>query len=61
MGRFSNQFEAEADRDVAICRNQAKEKYISLKGKKIIANATSDDALTVLHLNPSDSVKNSKV
>ena len=51
---FSNQF-GEADRDVAVFRNQTN--YITLKGNKIIANATSDDALTVLDLNPSDSVK----
>ena len=52
---FSNQFGAEADRDVAVFRNQTN--YITLKGNKSIANATSDDALTVLDLNPSDSVK----
>ena len=52
---FSNQFGAEADRDVAIFKN--KSNYITLKGNKIIANATSDDALTTLDLNPSDNVK----
>ena len=31
--------------------------YITLQGNKIIANATSDDSLTALDLNPSDSVK----
>ena len=52
---FSNQFGEEADRDVAIFKN--KSNYITLKGNKIIANATSDDALTTLDLNPSDNVK----
>ena len=52
---FSNQFGAEADRDVAVFRNQTN--YITLTGNRIIANATSDDALTVFDLNPSDSVK----
>ena len=42
---FSNQFGGEADRDVAVFRNQTN--YITLKGNKIIANATSDDSLTV--------------
>ena len=31
--------------------------YLTLQGNKIIANATSDDSLTALDLNPSDSVK----
>ena len=47
---FSNQFGGEADRDVAVFRNQTN--YITLKGNKIIANVTSDDALTVLDFKP---------
>ena len=38
---FSNQFGAEADRDVAVFRNQTS--YITLKGKKINCNATNDN------------------
>ena len=45
---FSNQFGAEADRDVAIFRNQTS--YITLKGDKIICNNTSDDAIKQLDL-----------
>ena len=52
---FSNQFGSEVDRVVSVFKNQTK--YISLQGNKIIANATSDDSLTVLDLNPSNTVK----
>ena len=45
---FSNQFGAEADRDVAIFRNQTS--YITLKGDKILCNNTSDDAMKQLDL-----------
>ena len=46
---FSNQFGAEADRDVAIFRNQTS--YITLKGNKINSNATSNDSQETLELN----------
>ena len=46
---FSNQFGAEADRDVAVFRNQTS--YITLKGKKINCNATSNDNEEALELN----------
>ena len=52
---FSNQFGAEVDRVVSAFKNQTN--YISLQGNKIIANATSDDSLTVLDLNRSNNVK----
>ena len=52
---FSNQFGAEVDRVVSVFKNQTN--YISLQGNKIIANATSDDSLTVLDLNPDNNVK----
>ena len=52
---FSNQFGAEVDRVVSVFKNQTN--YISLQGNKIIANATSDDSLTVLDLNPANNVK----
>ena len=52
---FSNQFGAEVDRVVSIFKNQTN--YISLQGNIIIANATSDDSLTVLDLSPSNNVK----
>ena len=52
---FSNQFGAEVDRVVSAFKNQTN--YISLQGNKIIANATSDDSLTVLDLNPANNVK----
>ena len=52
---FSNQFGAEVDRVVSVFKNQTS--HISLQGNKIIANATSDDSLTVLDLNPSNNVK----
>ena len=45
---FSNQFGAEADRDVAVFRNQTS--YITLKGKKISCNATSNDNEEALEL-----------
>ena len=46
---FSNQFGAETDRDVAVFRNQTS--YITLKGKKINCNATSNDNEEALELN----------
>ena len=46
---FSNQFGAEADRDVAVFRNQTS--YITLKGNKINCNATSNDNQETLELN----------
>ena len=52
---FSNQFGAEVDRVVSVFKNQTN--YISLQGNKIIANATTDDSLTVLDLNPANNVK----
>ena len=52
---FSNQFGADVDRVVSVFKNQTN--YISLQGNKIIANATSDDSLTVLDLNPANNVK----
>ena len=52
---FSNQFGAEVHRVVSVFKNQTN--YISLQGNKIIANATSDDSLTVLDLNPANNVK----
>ena len=52
---FSNLFGAEVDRVVSVFKNQTN--YITLQGNKIIANATSDDSLTVLDLNPSNNVK----
>ena len=51
---FSNQFGAEADRDVAVFRNQTN--YITLKGNKIMSNATVDDSVVDLDLNPSGNV-----
>ena len=46
---FRNQFGAETDRDVAVFRNQTS--YITLKGKKINCNATSNDNEEALELN----------
>ena len=46
---FSNQFGAEADRDVAVFKNQTN--YITLKGNKINAYNTSDDTAAELELN----------
>ena len=51
---FSNQFGAEADRNVAVFRNQTN--YITLQGNKINSNATSDDSVVDLSLNPSGNV-----
>ena len=51
---FSNQFGAEADRDVAVFKNQTN--YITLKGNKIKCNATSDDSVANLELNPDGDV-----
>ena len=51
---FSNQFGAEADRDVAVFRNQTS--YITMKGNKIKCNATSDDSVENLELNPDGDV-----
>ena len=51
---FSNQFGAEADRVVAVFRNQTN--YITLQGNKIMANATSDDSVVDLELNPTGNV-----
>ena len=52
---FSNQFGAEVDRVVSVFKNQTN--YISIQRIKIIANATSDDSLTVLDVNPANNVK----
>ena len=51
---FSNQFGG-GDKIVGTFKNATN--YKTLQGNKIIANATSDDALTTLDLNPSDNVK----
>ena len=51
---FSNQFGAETDRDVAVFKNQTN--YITLKGNKIKCNATSDDSVANLELNPDGDV-----
>ena len=51
---FSNQFGAEADRNVAVFRNQTN--YITLQGNKINCNATSDDSVVDLSLNPPGNV-----
>ena len=51
---FSNQFGAEADRNVAVFRNQTN--CITLQGNKINCNATSDDSVVDLSLNPSGNV-----
>ena len=51
---FSNQFGAEADRNVAVFRNQTN--YITLQGNKINSNSTSDDSVVDLSLNPSGNV-----
>ena len=52
---FSNQFGAEVDRVVSAFKHQTN--YTALQGNTKIANATSDDSLTVLDLIPSDNVK----
>ena len=46
---FSNQFGAEADRDVAVFKNQTS--YITLKGSKVLCNATTHDNEETLELN----------
>ena len=46
---FSNQFGAEADRDVAVFKNQTS--YITLKGSKVLCNATTNDNEETLELN----------
>ena len=46
---FSSQFGAEADRDVAVFKNQTN--YIALKGNKINSYNTSDDSVAELELN----------
>ena len=51
---FSNQTGG-GDKLVSQFKNASN--YTTLQGNKIIANATSDDSLTALDLNPSDSVK----
>ena len=51
---FSNQFGAEADRDVAVFKNQTN--YITMKGNKIKCYATSDDSVANLELNPDGDV-----
>ena len=52
---FSNQFGAETDRDVAVFRNQTN--YITMKGNKINCNATSDDSIANLRLNPAGNIE----
>ena len=47
---ISNQFGAETDRSVATFKNQSN--YITMKGNKISCNATSDDSVSNLRLNP---------
>ena len=56
---FSNQFGAETDRDVAVFKNQTN--YISMKGNKINCNATSDDSVANLRLNPAGNIEFSNV
>ena len=56
---FSNQFGAETDRDVAVFRNQTN--YITMKGNKINCNATSDDSIANLRLNPAGNIEFSNV
>ena len=56
---FSNQFGAEADRDVAVFKNQTN--YITMKGNKINCNATSDDSIANLRLNPAGNIEFSNV
>ena len=46
---FSNQLGAEADRDVAVFKNQTS--YITLKGSKVLCNATTNDNEETLELN----------
>ena len=56
---FSNQFGAETDRDVAVFRNQTN--YITMKGNKINCDATSDDSIANLRLNPAGNIESSNV
>ena len=56
---FSNQFGAEADRDVGVFKNQTN--YITMKGNKINCNATSDDSVENLRLNPAGNIEFSNV
>ena len=56
---FSNQFGAETDRDVAVFKNQTN--YISMKGNKTNCNATSDDSIANLRLNPAGNIEFSNV
>ena len=56
---FSNQFGAETDRDVAVFKNQTN--YITMKGNKINCNATSDDSIANLRLNPAGNIEFSNV
>ena len=56
---FSNQFGAETDRDVAVFKNQTN--YITMKGNKINCNATSDDSVANLRLNPAGNIEFSNV
>ena len=56
---FSNQFGAETDRDVAVFKNQTN--CITMKGNKIICNATSDDSIANLRLNPAGNIEFSNV
>ena len=56
---FSNQFGAETDRDVAVFKNQTN--YIAMKGNKINCNATSDDSIANLRLNPAGNIEFSNV
>ena len=52
---FSNQFGEGADRDVAVFKNQTS--YITLKGNKINCNATRNDSIANLSLNPSGNIE----
>ena len=45
---FSNQFGAEPDKDVAVFKNQTS--YITLKGSKVLCNATANDNEETLEL-----------
>ena len=56
---FSNQFGAETDRDVAVFKNQTN--YITMEGNKINCNATSDDSIASLRLNPAGHIEFSNV
>ena len=56
---FSNQFRAETDRDVAVLKNQTN--YITMKPNKINCNATSDDSIANLRLNPAGNIEFSNV